>query len=416
MKNRNRFHNCFKQICGKTLFLLWDEFGKLLENSKEGDPIVRKTRLLALLLMVSMLLVVFGGCDTKKNGSETSDSAFSEETKISENYGGNVTETTKGTPTPSPTPTETPTPTPSPTPTPTEILVSFLGDTTLGEQRDHRGASFCFSSVVGDNYSYPFSKALPYLEADDMTLVNLEGPLTTSENLRPDRPIYLKGDPKYVEVLKQGSVECCNLANNHMNDYLDDGIWETRETLDNAGIKWSDSDYYSIYEVKGVKIGMAGFNFTYDREPYYHAIDWLREHDCDIVIISCHIGVERMYEPEEIAIELAHDIIDYGADIYVGSHPHRLQPVEYYNGKYIIYSESNFCFGGQPFLSDPDTAIFQCTFTVDEGHVISSRMECIPFSMRSSSEGNDYCPMPYEKGTEEYDRVMEKLHWSDENE
>lgn len=377
---------------------------------------VRKTRLLALLLMVSMLLVIFCGCDTEKNGSETSDSAFSAETKISENYGGNVTETTAGTPTPSPTPTETPTPTPSPTPTPTEILVSFLGDTTLGEQRIHQGTSYCFSNVVGENYSYPFSKALPYLENDDMTLVNLEGPLTTSENLRPEREIYLKGDPKYVEVLKQGSVECCNLANNHMRDYMDEGIIETRDTLDAAGIKWSDSDYYAIYEVKGVKIGMAGFNFTYERELYYHAIDWLREHDCDIVIISCHIGVERMYEPEEAAISLAHDIIDYGADIYVGSHPHRLQPVEYYNGKYIIYSESNFCFGGQPFLSDPDTAIFQCTFTVDEGHVISSRMECIPFSMRSTPDGNDYCPMPYEKGTAEYDRVMEKLHWSDENE
>ena len=97
-----------------------------------------------------------------------------------------------------------------------------------------------------------------------------------------------------------------------------------------------------------------------------------------------------------------------GADIYVGSHPHRLQPVEYYNGKYIIYSESNFCFGGQPWLSDPDTAIFQCTFSVFEGKVVGNRMECIPFSMRSTSSGNDYCPMPYEKGTEEYDRVMEK--------
>ncbi|MBR4818848.1 MAG: hypothetical protein IKZ74_02200, partial [Clostridiales bacterium] len=63
-----------------------------------------------------------------------------------------------------------------------------------------------------------------------------------------------------------------------------------------------------------------------------------------------------------------------------------------------------------------DTAIFQCTFTVDDGHLVSSRMECIPFSMRSSSDGNDYCPMPYEKGSEEYARVMRKLHWSDENE
>jgi len=320
------------------------------------------------------------------------------------------------TPTPSPIPTDTPTPTPSPTPTPTEVLISFIGDTTLGEQSIHAGEYYCFTNVVGTNYFYPFSKALPYLEKDDMTLCNLEGPLTKSTNKRPEREIYLKGDPRFVEVLTNGSVECVNLANNHTHDYQEEGLNETRKTLEEAGIKWSDSSSFSTYEVKGVKIGMAGFNFTYERKPYYNAIDYLREIGCDIVIISCHIGVERMYEPEQSAIDLAHDIIDYGADIYVGSHPHRLQPVEFYKNKYIIYSESNFCFGGQPFLSDPDTAIFQCTFTLDDGHVVSSRMECIPFSMRSCDSGNDYCPMPYEKGSEGYERVYSKLHWADDSE
>lgn len=366
---------------------------------------MRKFRFLAVLLIVSMMNLMCVACKSD------SSSVTEDTTELS-----STTTMVPSTPTPSPTPTETPTPTPSPTPTPTEVLVSFIGDTTLGEQRTHAGASYCFTSVVGDNFSYPFSKAKEYLEQDDMTLCNLECALTTSNTLRPEREIYLKGDPKYVQCLKEASVECVNLANNHSHDYSVEGLEETRRTLEDAGIKWSDNDYYAIYETKGVKIGMAGFCQSYERELYYSAIDWLREKGCEIVIISSHIGIERMYEPEERAISLAHDVIDYGADIFVASHPHRLQPVEYYNGKYIIYSESNFCFGGQPWLTDPDTAIFQVTFTVDNGHVVSSRMECIPFSMRSCSDGNDYCPMPYEKGTEEYDRVMKKLHWSDENE
>ncbi len=366
----------------------------------------RKTRFLAIFLTLALLC----SCNRVSKDNNTS------VTSLSAQDPSTAESTIPATPTPTPLPTDTPTPSPTPEPTPTEIKISFIGDTTLGEQRVHMGQSYCFTSVVGDNFEYPFSKALPYLEADDMTLCNLEGPLTSSNNLRPEREIYLKGDPKYVECLKLGSVECCNLANNHMLDYTEEGHLETRKVLEDAGIVWSDNSYYNVYEVKGVKIGMAGFNFTYERSLYYNAIDVLREKGCDIVIISCHIGVERMYEPEAAAVELAHDIIDYGADIYVGSHPHRLQPVEYYNGKYIIYSESNFCFGGQPWLSDPDTAIFQCTFSVFEGKVVGNRMECIPFSMRSTSSGNDYCPMPYEKGTEEYDRVMEKLHWSDENE
>lgn len=366
---------------------------------------MRKFRFLSLILVVAVMNLILVAC---KPG-ESSASEVSSETTT-------TVATTTFTPTPTPTPTETPTPTPSPTPTPTEILVSFIGDTTLGEQRTHAGMDCCFTRVVGDRYDYPFSKAKEYLEKDDMTLCNLECALTTSETLRPEREIYLKGDPKYVQCLTEGSVECVNLANNHSHDYSEPGLTETRKVLEDAGIKWSDGDYYAIYETKGVKIGMAGFCQSYERSLYYNAIDWLREHGCEIVIISSHIGVERMYEPEQQAISLAHDVIDYGADIFVASHPHRLQPVEYYNGKYIIYSESNFCFGGQPWLTDPDTAIFQCTFTVDDGHVIACHMECIPFSMRSCSDGNDYCPMPYEPGTEEYDRVMAKLHWSDENE
>ena len=373
---------------------------------------MRKNRFLAILLIMTML------CGCQKSGQDTSSQGGSSD-GLSDSASTTTSEpvmrfTSEVVPTDTPTP--TPSPTPTPTPTPTEILISFIGDTTLGEQRDHAGSSVCFSTVVGDDFAYPFQYAVEYLSQDDMTLCNLEGPLTTATTLRPDREIYLKGDPKYVEVLKLGSIECVNLANNHTYDYLEAGLNETRQTLDNAGIFWSDSTNYSIYEVKGVKIGMAGFNFTYERKQYYGAIDYLREQGCEIVIISCHIGVERMYEPEQAAIDLAHDVIDYGADIYVGSHPHRLQPVEYYNGKYIIYSESNFCFGGQPYLSDPDTAIFQCHFTVDEGRVTDSRMECIPFSMRSTSSGNDYCPVAYEKGSEEYARVMEKLHWSDESE
>ncbi|MBR3057003.1 MAG: CapA family protein [Clostridiales bacterium] len=321
-------------------------------------------------------------------------------------------------PTPEPTPTDTPTPTPSPSPTPTPlaVLVSFIGDTTLGEQDIHAGESFSFTKTVGTDYARPFSKALPYLENDDMTLCNLEGPLTTATEQRPEREIHLKGDPRFVEVLKQGSVECVNLANNHTRDYLEAGLSETRKTLEEAGIKWSDSSSFSIYEVKGVKIGMAGFNFVYERKQYYDAIDYLREKGCEIVIISAHLGVEKMYEPEDKAVSLAHDIIDYGADIFVGSHPHRLQPIEFYKSKYIIYSESNFCFGGQPWLSDTDTAIFQCTFIIEDGRVKESRMECIPFSMRSSDSGNDYCPRPYEKGSEAYERVFSKLHWADDNE
>lgn len=310
--------------------------------------------------------------------------------------------------------TSTPTPTPSPSPTPTakDIVVSFLGDCTLGQNKDLGDAEYSFSNTIGTNYAYPFMNAKDILSADDLTFANLEGPLTDATAFR-EKEIVFKGSPDYVDILSQGSVEAVNLSNNHAYDYWDEGLSDTKAALEGAGILWSDNTTYAVYEVDGVKIGMAGFTFPWQLEPIYEAIDSLRADGCDIVIITVHTGVERMYEPESVAVNMAHDIIDYGADIYVGHHPHRLQPIEYYNGKYILYSLSNFVFGGQPWLTDPDTAIVQCTFTVDFGEIIDCRLNVIPYSMTTTFPGNDYCPIPYEPGSDDYYEVLDKLRWSE---
>jgi poly-gamma-glutamate synthesis protein (capsule biosynthesis protein) len=138
----------------------------------------------------------------------------------------------------------------------------------------------------------------------------------------------------------------------------------------------------------------------------------------NIIIASCHWGVEKMYTPNNDQISLAYGLIDYGADIVIGTHPHRLQPIEEYNGKYICYSLSNFCFGGNNILSDPDSCIIQCTFIMDsEGQsCVDYKLSVIPYSQTSTRPGNDFCPAPYEWGTEEYYRVLSKLGWSNEDE
>lgn len=378
--------------------------------AKREAPRKEKYQLKWLLVFYISLLLLVSGCSifasaevdtvTPKSPSEL---IYSENSGLSQSF---TSETTMITSTP------TPTPTPSPTPTAKKIVVSFLGDCTLGQNKDLGNAEYSFSNIIGTDYSYPFKNAFDILSTDDLTLANLEGPLTESTAFR-DKEIVFKGSPDYVEILSLGSVEAVNLANNHAYDYWDAGLTDTKEVLEGAGILWSDNMTYAIYEVDGVKIGMAGFTFPWQLEPIYEAIDSLRADGCEIVIISIHTGVERMYEPESVAVTMAHDIIDYGADIYVGHHPHRLQPIEYYNGKYILYSLSNFVFGGQPWLTDPDTAIVQCTFTVDLGELIDCRLNVIPYSMTSTTPGNDYCPTPYAPGSDDYYEVFEKLRWSE---
>ena len=127
--------------------------------------------------------------------------------------------------------------------------------------------------------------------------------------------------------------------------------------------------------------------------------------------------MERDYSPRDSQVVAGHELIDYGVDIVVGTHPHRLQPIEEYNGKYILYSISNFCFGGNTGLSDPDSCIVQCEFIMNEDNtaVADYRLNIVPFCQTSTRPGNDYCPIPYEWGTDDYYRVMERLNWSQED-
>lgn len=380
----------------------------------------RRLRFILLIIVLSMVT----GCSLSASGIKTQNLPERPDAHIF-NTGSNVSSETSSAPaavptstsipTPTPTPTATPMPTVTPTPSAKEVVVSFTGDCTLGQNKGLAGNSNSFASVVGTDYAYPFKNAVDILNKDDLTLVNFEGTLTDATSPR-DKEFVFKGPAEYVDILKLGSVEAVNLANNHSYDYWDKGLKDTENTLDAAGIEWSLDDSYAIYQSGGVKIGMAGFVFPGDLTPIYAAIDYLRSQGCEIVIISVHAGVERMYTPEAAQVDMAHAIIDYGADIYIGHHPHRLQPIELYNGKYILYSLSNFTFGGQPYLTDPDSAIVQCTFSVsaETDKVVGYKLHVIPFSMTTNFPGNDYCPIPYDKGSDGYQSVMDKLKWSDD--
>ena len=92
-----------------------------------------------------------------------------------------------------------------------------------------------------------------------------------------------------------------------------------------------------------------------------------KQQGAKLVIVAFHWGTEKATEPDETQKSLAHTAIDCGADLVVGHHPHVLQAIEYYKGKYIAYSLGNFCFGGNSAPSDMDTMIFQQTFTIEKG-------------------------------------------------
>ena len=358
----------------------------------------------AALLMIPL----FGGCSVVRDNNATETTL---ETLVTIE---SIDETEDTVPTETPTPTFTPTPTPEPQ----RILCSFIGDCTLAEALAWNGSSAGFDAVVNGDYEYCFQNAVEYLSQDDLTLANFEGTLTDATNHLVKEFVF--GSPaEYAEMLVNGSIEAVNLSNNHSYDYLQEGLDDTRENLEDYGILWSDKTQYAVSEIRGIKIGMCGVDLVSGDSvsEIYPLIDSMKEEGCNIIIVSCHWGTERMYSPESSQVSAAQALIDYGVDIVVGTHPHRLQPIELYNGKYILYSLSNFCFGGNTGLSDPDSCIVQCEFVMDEtnSYVEEYKLNVIPFS-QTSFTSNDYCPRPYEWGSDDYYRVMDKLGWTQEDE
>ncbi len=116
---------------------------------------------------------------------------------------------------------------------------------------------------------------------------------------------------------------------------------------------------------------------------------------------------ERSNYPNATQLELGRYAIDQGADLVAGHHPHVIQGIEKYKGRYIVYSLANFCFGGNRNPSDKDTFIFQNAFTFKGKELISVKGKVIPCQVSSVKEVNDYQPTILEG--EEKERVLKRI-------
>ena len=270
------------------------------------------------------------------------------------------------------------------------VKITFVGDCTLGS---FKGSSNNFAKYYQENGAdYFFNGVKSVFASDDITFVNLEGPLT-SHSQELVKEFSMRGEPEYIDILKNGSVEIANLANNHTRDCGTIGLTDTVNLLQTNGIHCVGEDYVSGYVVDGITVyclGYKGWNAdTTLMNNIAEDIKVCREvYGADIVCVEFHWGTEREYVHNKTQETLAHWTIDNGADVVVGAHPHVLQDTEVYNGKLIAYSLGNFCFGGNSNPKDKDTAILSMRFTKDGNYTY----EFIPCSVSSVTTTNDYQP------------------------
>lgn len=294
------------------------------------------------------------------------------------------------------------------------ITITATGDCTLGptQSQSYTGSFTEYYDNQGERYFFDGVRSI--FEADDFTLINLECVLSDSEN-RVDKTFNLRGKPEYVGIMTSSSVEGCSLGNNHSQDYGPESLTDTQNVLDEAGIIYGYNDHVGIYTTEeGQRIGIVSASLlsqsTAREDDIQNGILYLKEQEVDLIIACCHWGIERDYYPQEYQVQTAHKIIDWGADLIIGNHPHVLQGVEYYHGSIICYSLGNFCFGGNKNPADKNTMIYQQTFTFVDGELqkqVDARI--IPCTVSSVSGYNDFQPtvVSGEKKQDILDKVNE---------
>jgi poly-gamma-glutamate capsule biosynthesis protein CapA/YwtB (metallophosphatase superfamily) len=239
------------------------------------------------------------------------------------------------------------------------VQLSFVGDVLLG--------STVQTLLKKNGYDYPYSGLKDELKRPDLTIANLETPITTGGVAQSKEFVY-RSSPDTLPSFKSAGFDLVNLANNHIMDYGREGLMDTFGHLENNGIKYvgagrNAEEAFSpvILESKGMKIAFLGFSRVVpdgswkagkktpgvaDTYSYKVPVEYIKKARkmADLVVVIAHWGTERQDRHGSEQTDLAHRYIDAGADLIIGGHPHVLQGFEQYKGKWIAYSTGNFIF------------------------------------------------------------------------
>ncbi len=330
------------------------------------------------------------------------------------------------------------------------MTITCTGDFTIGGDNYHHNDIFApeLKSHDGDiNFVMQNTRGI-FLD-DDLTILNFEGTLTDTTSVpksKQENSFLFNISPSAVSVLPDNGVEAVSLDNNHVRDHGEQGLADTKAALDGAGVIYSTPLETGIYNYKDlIQVCMLSYNCIdrygtdFRKEKYqgeytaeFLQHDTFEEAVCaeitaakeqfPLVIVSFHWGKEptasnpsQGYIPTQNQIKLGRMAVDAGADLIIGTHSHRIQPIEFYNGKFILYSLGNFCFAGNSKPSDMSSIIFQIRYRVKgNSYVAYKDFRIIPIRISSTSKKNNFIPTPLEDGAA-LDAVLNVLKSNSKN-
>ncbi|MFA6394012.1 MAG: AmmeMemoRadiSam system protein B [Patescibacteria group bacterium] len=226
----------------------------------------------------------------------------------------------------------------------------FFGDLMLdrhvGEKIKKDGLESLFSELAGEEQRF--------FQGMDIISANLEGAVTDKgAHYSPANAYDFAFSPELIGGLKKYNFNFFNLANNHFSDQGQRGIIETGKNLQTMGFSFSgcqDAEAgecsATIVEKNGLKIGMAGFSMVYKKFDLAEAEKIVSElkKQSDLAVVNIHWGTEYEHAAGAVQKETGRTLVDAGADMIIGHHPHVVQGMEIYKNKPIFYSLGNFVF------------------------------------------------------------------------
>lgn len=263
------------------------------------------------------------------------------------------------------------------------ISLAFGGDVMMD--------SYFADYIHTNGVDYSWTDITPLLNESDISVINLETSVSNRGKTSKPKGYGFRSQPHTLEGLSNAGIDLVSLANNHTYDFGEVAFLDTLHHLSDYGIEYSgagkdieEAMSVKIIERNNLKVGFLNFSEIIPsskflasethagianilEENYATVLETINtsKEKCDILCVLVHWGVEYSDTPEEYQIELAHEMIDHGADAIIGHHPHVLQGIEIYKEKPILYSIGNFIFLKKNEQAGK-TALFKLNFNSDQ--------------------------------------------------
>ncbi len=243
-------------------------------------------------------------------------------------------------------------------------------------------------SIKNNTAEYPFLNIKDFLSGHDIVVANLEGVFTNFQSVTAgviNGPLSFTFDPKIIATLKQFNFNIFSVANNHSLNFGRVELDKSNKLLEKEGISWfgdpSNKNLNSFTTIiRGQKITFIGYHeFAYQGFDLVLNEITLAKENKSFVIVYPHWGEEYRKSMTQGQIKMAHQFIDAGADLILGSHPHVIEPIEIYNGKAIFYSLGNFVF--DQYNSGPTTEGLSIAINITKNEV---KYSIYPFDIKNA--------------------------------